>query len=89
MEYQYPDEYYELTEELQRLYEADTQNKERLIEEGRGKLDGEIDDLLSVVDQMDDTAHEGRTFKRLLYKRLQNLKKINNPARFQENGESR
>ena len=36
MEHRYPEEYYELTEELQRLYEADTQNKERLIKEGRG-----------------------------------------------------
>ena len=78
MDYQYPKEYYELTEELQRLYEDDTQNKERVVKEGRDKLDGELDVLLSVVDRMDDTAFLGRAFKRLLRKLLQNLKKLNN-----------
>ena len=78
MAHQYPKEYYELTEELQRLYEADTQNKELIIKEGRDKLDGELDVLLSVVDRMDDAALLGRAFKRLLRKLLQNLKKLNN-----------
>ena len=78
MAHQYPKEYYELTEELQRLYEADTQNKELIIKEGRDKLDGELDVLLSVVDRMDDAALLGRAFKRLLRKLLQVLKKLNN-----------
>ena len=85
MDYQYPKEYYELTEELQRLYEDDTQNKERVVKEGRDKLDGELDALLSVVDRMDDTVLLGRAFKRLLHKLLQNLKKINRPVTKKEN----